>query len=689
MPLPSIKTIGIIQSIKCGGTGTLQTKSMRNINMKSTKNIGSYRTSIRKISESANNINARTNRSPLINDNKTKKIVSFAQNFTTDNTTSNTSKRDMIQQSKEQKSAIDEKFRLEQAPSYRKIPILTNTGSKKAIGGTVQSLSSGHHISSDGIFEIDKDDENFSATSLDDMTNHISKQEKAKKLKEDLVSYHPDKNLIENFFSESKVDLSQCVRVSLECGQDKLQLSTEYEQVIDCKLTVEEYGYDYITRNLPSEKKMPKPSLDLLICIDNSASMGLDEKLSTAKVSLIKILEKLKPEDRVSIITFNTIAKYILAPKMVGFNKREIIDSLLKIKPMGGTNMQQALDKVIEVISQRQTKNDLTAVLFMSDGIDNENIDRKFNSYFDIVDNEISDEFIIHTFGYGEDHDAETLANIALRRNGNYYYVEDMSKFDETLDKCISSLNNIICKNAIIDLTLNPDDLIFPGLSFEKTYGAKWIGDKVLQRTINIQNFFKDYKKEFLFQLRLNRCIIGQRPDSQRLRRMHLLDVVMKVKGFYGKVDSYEIYDFFKPIVCDEDEMCDIFYNENIKKSMIRVRGAEIMKDAIKLYNKNGNIYSQKILENFINDEIICQGFENDVCLSKLKDNMEIQIQILEDERKFFQVDSIYGYSIFKATTLGMNVPFIDMDEKMETNKELCNEKHTKFQTLTRRLQGL
>jgi len=46
-------------------------------------------------------------------------------------------------------------------------------------------------------------------------------------------------------------------------------------------------------------------------------------------------------------------------------------------------------------------------------------------------------QFTVHTFGYGNDHDANIMNQIAKLGNGDFYFVNDLEKVAETFVDCI------------------------------------------------------------------------------------------------------------------------------------------------------------------------------------------------------------------------------------------------------------
>jgi len=95
--------------------------------------------------------------------------------------------------------------------------------------------------------------------------------------------------------------------------------------------------------------------------------------------------------------------------------KRNINDY---IHARGGTYIGCGLQKGIEMFTNRQTKNPISALLLLTDGQDNINCD-----YSQLM-RTFPEDVVCHTFGYGPDHSAALLAKLAEQgNNGSFTYV--------------------------------------------------------------------------------------------------------------------------------------------------------------------------------------------------------------------------------------------------------------------------
>ncbi len=106
---------------------------------------------------------------------------------------------------------------------------------------------------------------------------------------------------------------------------------------------------------------------DIVFVMDKSGSMA-GEKLDQAKKALRFCVENLNPNDNFEIVAFSTEASDLFG-KVSDFNnenKKKAIEFIDNIRPIGGTNIEEALDRALQ--AQRGESNRPFFVIFMTDG---------------------------------------------------------------------------------------------------------------------------------------------------------------------------------------------------------------------------------------------------------------------------------------------------------------------------------
>lgn len=174
-----------------------------------------------------------------------------------------------------------------------------------------------------------------------------------------------------------------------------------------------------ITASENAEARVP---LDLVAVLDVSESMEMnrshghghghghrhrhntisttsgESKLETLKKAMQFVIEKLGPEDRLSVITFNSTTHKLFPLRLLNETSRaEIIEKILEIKAIGQTDTAAGLEEGLKVLGGRRFSDNRTAaILLMTDG-------ERTHGFRDPVLVDHIDQFPVHTFAFGKE----------------------------------------------------------------------------------------------------------------------------------------------------------------------------------------------------------------------------------------------------------------------------------------------
>jgi hypothetical protein len=104
--------------------------------------------------------------------------------------------------------------------------------------------------------------------------------------------------------------------------------------------------------------------------------------------------------------------------------------AIRKFQGAGSTKIHTGMDNAFWMIKNRQFKNLITAVYLLSDGEDDSQLCVAGYIKFLINKYNITDNFTIHTFGYGVHHCPVVLRAISSLKMGHYYYCDMISHID-------------------------------------------------------------------------------------------------------------------------------------------------------------------------------------------------------------------------------------------------------------------
>lgn len=154
--------------------------------------------------------------------------------------------------------------------------------------------------------------------------------------------------------------------------------------------------------------------LELLILLDVSGSM--DKRLMTVRRGIQKLLDSLKPEDRVQIIGFNNAVFEVFPP---GTDKDKALKSLNQLSAQGETNLHGALWSGVKTLSKVHLRR---ALILFTDGRHELTQQQPHERDIKACLLEAQKHGVpIYTMGTGAGIDPEVLAVIAESTGGKFF----------------------------------------------------------------------------------------------------------------------------------------------------------------------------------------------------------------------------------------------------------------------------
>ena len=163
----------------------------------------------------------------------------------------------------------------------------------------------------------------------------------------------------------------------------------------------------------------------VIFVLDVSGSMT-GEKMKQLKDAMFTILDEMSEEDSFEIITFSTTVAHWKSRENYSFgviqasgvNKLKAIDHILQLKASGGTNIDGALEKALELCKSLRESKALgsevqTMLLFLTDGqptvgrVDHQEIKEHIRTL------NLESEIPIYTLAFGSDADFDLMISIA------------------------------------------------------------------------------------------------------------------------------------------------------------------------------------------------------------------------------------------------------------------------------------
>ena len=202
-------------------------------------------------------------------------------------------------------------------------------------------------------------------------------------------------------------------------------------------------------------KRLP---LNLALVIDSSGSMRDENKLDSVKQAAIALVNRLRPEDRLAIISYNTQAKVVLLSSPVRMNQeaRWLIQSL---RADGGTNLGAGLIEGYHQLREFAGPRTISRVLLLSDGKANVGITSSAE-LSRMVLQEADAGISLSTFGVGLDFNEDLMAALSESGRGMYYFIDRPESMETILAKEFNSVERLVAADIKATVTLDRDLLI-------------------------------------------------------------------------------------------------------------------------------------------------------------------------------------------------------------------------------------
>lgn len=115
-------------------------------------------------------------------------------------------------------------------------------------------------------------------------------------------------------------------------------------------------GYHLLLLGLKGKviEESARPPANLVFVVDVSGSMDMDNRLGSVKRALNLLIDKMREDDTVAIVTYGDVASVVLEPTS-GAQKERIRGALSRLTPSGSTNAQAGICSGTRSRSARST----------------------------------------------------------------------------------------------------------------------------------------------------------------------------------------------------------------------------------------------------------------------------------------------------------------------------------------------
>ncbi|KAI4995477.1 hypothetical protein ZWY2020_035380 [Hordeum vulgare] len=261
-----------------------------------------------------------------------------------------------------------------------------------------------------------------------------------------------------------------------------------------------------------SDKPQPRAPLDLVTVLDVSGSMS-GHKLALLKQAMRFVIDNLGPDDRLSVVLLSEARRLTRLARMSDAGKALSVNAVESLVARGGTNIAEGLRTAAKVLDERQHRNAVSSVVLLSDGQDTYTMMRRrgpsgvhAGNYEELVppsfartgaDGDWSAP--IHTFGFGNDHDAAAMHVIAEATGGTFSFIENEAVIQDAFAQCIGGLLSVVVQEARIAVSC-----VHPGVRVVSVKSGRYeshVDEDGRAASVRVGELYADEERRFLLFL--------------------------------------------------------------------------------------------------------------------------------------------------------------------------------------------
>lgn len=197
------------------------------------------------------------------------------------------------------------------------------------------------------------------------------------------------------------------------------------------------------------------PPANLVFLVDTSGSMDLPNRLPLLKQALDKLVDALRPQDRVAIVTYAGHAGLLL-PSTTGDRKAVIRHALQRLTAEGSTDGGEGIKLAYAIARNGMIEGGINRVILASDGDFNVGV-VSLDELETLVAEQRESGVSLTVLGFGTPADGELRSEkLADAGNGNYAYIDDAAEADRVLRRELSSSLLTIASDVKVQVEFNP-----------------------------------------------------------------------------------------------------------------------------------------------------------------------------------------------------------------------------------------
>lgn len=190
-----------------------------------------------------------------------------------------------------------------------------------------------------------------------------------------------------------------------------------------------------------------RPPVNLSIVLDKSGSMA-GEKLEKAKMAARSLLDRLRPDDLVSVVAYDGRVR-VLVPTTRVAERRRIEGAILGLQANGSTALFAGVSRGIGEVRKFLRANQVNRVILLSDG--QANVGPSSPNALGRLGVACAKEGIaITTVGLGLGYNEDLMVQLAMRSDGNHAYAAEAADLPRLFAAELGDVTSVVAQGALV-----------------------------------------------------------------------------------------------------------------------------------------------------------------------------------------------------------------------------------------------
>ncbi|SDD32272.1 vWA domain-containing protein [Glycomyces harbinensis] len=204
-----------------------------------------------------------------------------------------------------------------------------------------------------------------------------------------------------------------------------------------------------------SEPDSERADVNLTFVIDVSGSMEEDDRIGVVRESLHTLIDGLRPDDAVAIVTYESESDVLQEMTEVG-DGEELHDAVDDLEAGGSTNMLAGLEDGYELAGEAYDDDKDNRVILLSDGEANVGL-TEHDEMLEDLGEDIAEGTTLLTVGVGDSYNQQLLEQLADNGDGWAVYFATESEAERVFSERLTSTLGVTARDAKIQVTFDPE----------------------------------------------------------------------------------------------------------------------------------------------------------------------------------------------------------------------------------------